>query len=117
MGPLLSSDLPSISPCIHRTLPTFPPSDLPTFTPSDLPTFPPSDLPTFTPIFPPSDLNLKFPLFPLIGVMTVYKVCPKGNFFFAVEGLRKNCGRYKNSQTKYTPLLKGLIYLLTLVFL
>ena len=21
-----------------------------------------------------------------------------------VEGLRKNCGRYKNSQTKYTPL-------------
>ena len=23
-----------------------------------------------------------------------------------VEGLRKNCGRYKNSQTKYTPLLQ-----------
>ena len=23
-----------------------------------------------------------------------------------VEGLRKNCGSYKNSQTKYTPLLK-----------
>ena len=26
-------------------------------------------------------------------------------FFLMVEGLRKNCGRYKNSQTKYTPLL------------
>ena len=24
-----------------------------------------------------------------------------------VEGLRKNCGRYKNSQTKYTPLQKS----------
>ena len=28
------------------------------------------------------------------------------NFFLMVEGLRKNCGRYKNSQTKYTPLLQ-----------
>ena len=34
------------------------------------------------------------------------KKLPGGqNFFGMVEGLRKNCGRYKNSQTKYTPLL------------
>ena len=29
------------------------------------------------------------------------------NFFLMVEGLRKNCGRYKNSQTKYTPLINS----------
>ena len=27
-----------------------------------------------------------------------------------VEGLRKNCGRYKNSQTKYTPLITSSYY-------
>ena len=35
------------------------------------------------------------------------KIGPEGQIFFGwwkVYGLRKNCGRYKNSQTKYTPL-------------
>ena len=119
-GPSNLSNLrPSNLSNLHPSnLPTFPPSDLHTFPPSDLlafpppnlPIFPKSDLPTFPPLtnLPTSDLESV--IFPR-NVKQFKKFEPEGqNFFLMVEALRKNCGRYKNSQTKYTPLTGSVGY-------
>ena len=76
-------------------------------------TFQSSQYPTFLPFHP---LSLQ-PFHPLTFQPLTSKVSNTGknvsknwpggqNFLLMVEGLRKNCGRYKNSQTKYTPLKK-----------
>ena len=84
----------------------FPPSNLPIFPISDLPTFPPSELATFPPSYlPTSDLESVFSPRNVKDLKKFQQKCARrAIFFWMVEGLRKNCGRYKNSQTKYTPL-------------
>ena len=73
---------------LHSGLPILPTSDLPTNHPS----FPPFDLPTFQPSKLPISQNL----------------LPKGQNILSLEGLRKNCGRYKFSNKIYTPVFSAL---------
>ena len=89
------------------------PFHLQTFQSSLHPTFQPFYPLTFQPFHPLTFQPLTSKFFFPLEMSNTCKNCSRNwpggqNFFLMVEGLRKNCGRYKNSQTKYTPLAQGL---------
>ena len=85
------------------------PFHLQTFQSSLHPTFQPFYPLTFQPFHPLTFQPLTKKIFFSLEMSNTCKNFSRNwpggqNFFLMVEGLRKNCGRYKNSQTKYTPL-------------
>ena len=78
---------------VFSCLSTIKPSNLPNIRPSYLSTLWACNLSTLLPsnLWPRKCQTL---------VKISAKIGPEGKNFFMVEGLRKNCGRYKNSQTK-----------------